>query len=1464
MMPPTHESQLEVNIDHALRTRGPDLRPLKAFLLSESCAGASQKCSKFLLGKLDKLICRELDNREVKEASLVLNVIHKFASCMTLNNEEWLTASVKQGLVEKMIIWFEKSTDLFAYGEKQKNETMINFAEDFFDVVMLIHDHSSEGKMQILEHFLVRVCSLISNTAINIFIKQEAARKLNLMLDTMPVGARNTILVTEEITSAMTSMARRILDIGDYDLQVAITEALCRMASATQRGELATLWFPMEFVSEAFKGIKDSEFETDCRKFLNLINGILGNKQSVVTMPCLSAYLNNHKLQIPCDEKLEEFWIDFNTGTQSISFYVSTDTAEDHQWDTVCMTDSDVIVYSIEEVDNNKLLTVDLKAPIAIGQYEGKQIRIYFSSPLDILDATRRVFAAHKDKGFIKKQTVSEAETTVRIIFEDSGSQVLLSESQGSISSIKPVTETDVRDIAGKNQPSSATQSLHQTTCSNEHDFNTSKFATPLKSKVSEVSMVVPASTELKTNKAANNACRKLRIKPPLEMVRSTERNTLPLYETRGGSPCSNRTHKLPKHRSSAENTDAAYTSEDINKLLKDESNEIVPDTQFCATKDPPLLFGVTKRSVNQQERNKKQENWRGLRDRVSISSGYIANQEKISSLHVKQQLVSVGEQSLKQTGKQNKTEMQHVQAHTDKNKKKGLASVSKLPPSKGLTRAKCRNDTEKDFVSKPDTNLKMESTRANEISATQAKETSAKKCNQPSGRKGMIYQRSSESGIVKCCDKRMKEKPKEMTDTANLFIKNIRRKYTGETEENKREETVFERKNSNKHSLHTNKDQNRTRGFNLNSTKDFQTKTKELWNDVYNFQISAIDNPTINLGISSATLSEKMSNKALASCLKSSKDKQKGMANTEKKAKDHRKHLFSDSDTERGADETKTDVSWLQEPQSKKKHNISYKRQKAQKKQDQAMPNKMMPITKNSSSEPNIGKKSYNTSEGNKSDKLKRPRRATIKSTNYKDLSNSESETEVPVPSLKREEPVSGKFEIYKAQKDLVKKMKNFEKNNLKNAQKKCLENETQKHSKVTTRNQQEPTYSPPASPAPSVEQLRSKEYDSDPQLSPVHQTFVRRSSPSLSVSSSLKATPEKSKDIKGTTFCTTEIKYMHHQWTESSNKSGTRTRKCDSSTSGKGTTSSIYSLVSKPTPSHFTLDQSLVNTNIEISATEDSRQPGPGTRILSTEVHSTSTKVSVKSLKRNHNDFSIHDDINPECDEHENTGFRGKHKKRKLLPRKLFQSPDKGISTCRGSETLSTLSGNEASNTGLDNWEESGAEVGLICQQISREFTRKVQNRSRKMDSFTKQSLKSVQHHVTSLGVQVRDFRIKGLDQFQQTIIEEIEKFEKDSQALKNMEKDFTAFWKNQMQALSVYHQNEQKRIHQLRSLFENNTFQNVEYEEDIFNSEMHLMKDDMKQFQERLLKEMQEEELHSVRRGLQSLFMAGARNL
>lgn len=39
-------------------------------------------------------------------------------------------------------------------------------------------------------------------------------------------------------------------------------EALCRMATAEQRKDLAEQWFSMEHVSRAFTQIHDSKFET--------------------------------------------------------------------------------------------------------------------------------------------------------------------------------------------------------------------------------------------------------------------------------------------------------------------------------------------------------------------------------------------------------------------------------------------------------------------------------------------------------------------------------------------------------------------------------------------------------------------------------------------------------------------------------------------------------------------------------------------------------------------------------------------------------------------------------------------------------------------------------------------------------------------------------------------------------------------------------------------------------------------------------------------------------------------------------------------------------------------------------------------------------------------------------------------------------------------------------------------------
>ncbi|KAH0619215.1 hypothetical protein JD844_019020 [Phrynosoma platyrhinos] len=237
-----------------------------------------------------------------------------------------------------------------------------------------------------------------------------------------------------------------ILYIIDYDLQVAITEALCRMTSEKQRGELASQWFSMEFVTNAFKGIKDNEFET-----------VSHSQILVFTYPCLSAILDKHEfrfqsgilqyyhtciiiffpfgfvhvycnffqLQIPADDNLEEFWIDFNTGSKSISFYVAADD-EGHQWETVCIPEEEVETYIIEEKDKNKILTIHLCNPMSVGVQEGDKIILHFDSALEILDAVRKVYGATKCQGFTKKNTISVAKTTVHVIFDESGSQVTI------------------------------------------------------------------------------------------------------------------------------------------------------------------------------------------------------------------------------------------------------------------------------------------------------------------------------------------------------------------------------------------------------------------------------------------------------------------------------------------------------------------------------------------------------------------------------------------------------------------------------------------------------------------------------------------------------------------------------------------------------------------------------------------------------------------------------------------------------------------------------------------------------------------------------------------------------------------------------------------------------------------------------------------------------------------------------
>ncbi|XP_049632988.1 synaptonemal complex protein 2 [Suncus etruscus] len=173
-------------------------------------------------------------------------------------------------------------------------------------------------------------------------------------------------------------------------------------------------------------------------------------------------------------------------------------------------------------------------------------------------------------------------------------------------------------------------------------------------------------------------------------------------------------------------------------------------------------------------------------------------------------------------------------------------------------------------------------------------------------------------------------------------------------------------------------------------------------------------------------------------------------------------------------------------------------------------------------------------------------------------------------------------------------------------------------------------------------------------------------------------------------------------------------------------------------------------------------------------------------------------------------------------------------------------------------EHWEVENSNVEMIYEKANTEIKKKVKIHEKLMKYFTKESWKTAQQHVNSVKHHIQEYRIKKLDKFQFIIIEELEKFERDSQTLKNLEQEFAEFWEKIYQKFTSYQKCEQQRLHLLKTSLEKNVFYNTDYEETVFKAEMCSMKEDMKMLQERLLKEMQEEDLLNVRKGLVSLFM------
>ncbi|XP_051737825.1 synaptonemal complex protein 2-like isoform X2 [Ctenopharyngodon idella] len=370
-----------------------------------------EKSSVSLTDRLDEVVIKELHKNELKNVSLILQAIEHLIS----KDKDSIQTLVHHGLVVKMLNWFEMASEYLKEQHKPPRDAM-KLIEVFYEVAMSLCQIPIAGSNKILDIFLLRFGAVVLDYEVPFCLRLEAIRTINSMLDSSPKDIRKKLCQSDDHTGLLEDLAKALTDIGDYEMQVAISEALCRMTPKKLREDFAGKWFSFRSFASAFTSIRDKDFETDCRTFLNELNSYFGNSRRVFSFPCIQAFLDSVELFKPEDEFLKEFWVDFNIGTSTISFFVND--PKNTLWELIHLPKDVVSMYDLQERDDQKILSVHMSTPIFHGEITGKMVKIIFSSEHNIQTALTKVFAEKPQSASASKDTLQSGpqyEQTVKL-----------------------------------------------------------------------------------------------------------------------------------------------------------------------------------------------------------------------------------------------------------------------------------------------------------------------------------------------------------------------------------------------------------------------------------------------------------------------------------------------------------------------------------------------------------------------------------------------------------------------------------------------------------------------------------------------------------------------------------------------------------------------------------------------------------------------------------------------------------------------------------------------------------------------------------------------------------------------------------------------------------------------------------------------------------------------------------------
>ncbi|XP_043081327.1 uncharacterized protein sycp2 [Puntigrus tetrazona] len=1514
-MAPVQDHQVEKLVDEAFKHNNfQDLE--KALLKNEDKGETTIKCSRQFMTKLDKLFIREMDLGNVDNACLVLTVLHKYGEMLVFPGGRGISVAVSQGFVKKMVQWFEKARKLWVEAGSSRNETMIKLAEDFFDALMVVQESCKEGTYEVTEALLSHIGRLASDAQINIMIQKEAARKLNAILEKIPMELKKKkkILSTQEASSMMNAVAIQILKGGDYDLQVSLMEALCRMASPAQRTQLADSWFTMTFVSSAFKKIKDSQFETDCRKFLNMVNGMQGDGRSVYSYPCLEAFLDKHELLMPEDKNLEAFWIDFNLGSQSISFYFCAANKEisfsfqDGQWSTLCIVENEVQSYTVEEESGRKVLHLVLTEPACFDNLEGSRVTIKFSSSLDILRATESVFGQAKNRTSVRKSSVVKTPVHVNLSSQES-SQVFVPESQVSPLRAEGKGSSLIKHGFSCQPPT------HPTPDTNNVPL---QMVTPIKMKVSESCTYISGSVGSKQGSCSSisvlPSVSKLMVKPALQMTSSSERKKeielreLMLSKTYSSVPslsfqCENNqkkahanqaqldvyplisspavwslnsskrrisvsrsllalqkdrsemsdggSHPPPQRLSPAQCASRALTQKQLHTQLTQRLEEVVREQQGTDGRTAQAGSSLEHRTAGQEKENMEKSvksmpaRAAQKRRKSSEGQGYTSDRDNLGMFSLKTSFIitqfivfdllrdvyAFTEDTPKISVRKKSSDASRVES----------SPLSKpQPPSKSakrhhLTKAPKANEKKKLF-SDTDTDNMTEISWLN----------SANRKPKP---KVADYSRQPVKPIFPPADTAFKSpytplpSPKPVKE--QIKPKRKRQKKMAEHED-KRQPSINNKKTTGR----PQRAAALTRTYRETSDSDDQSSLSES---------EKAPAPKKKAVWRAATLHETVSAKAAEQGgIKQKTSVDIAKLQNEKNAQKKADKVFAKSLGGQRNDKGKKMCS--------PEHLAAKKTSSAQGSARRQKESWAARLSSTFASPPSVEK----MRSGEKLKTNVRSGATPLRSLSISPIEADSSPLQ-PLSSLKASslcKTPGNKAAVKQPSRTIT-----------------PVSTTSRGSKRIPPAAQVEP--SPVDSPDFQEEQRGVKN-----KTSPA--SFERRSiisvtmsqSSHVSVSNKLEKTPasQKGSKVEGLEFKSGPTAILKHL-TLSHSASLSERDESEEDKENKAPSPSQLALKMKPrklfvpTNKSFTpnkgsnakplvKDQSSSEEEEEDIVTENGRRKRSYRGGLNKRAKET-TISSNERLERSVSGHKIRLRICLFC--------------RFCVDLSSLTVPvcvcvcvcvflkvltnDSWVClcvcVCPPVETLSSCTRSSYRHASEEdtNPTQPAQQVGFICHQFSSELKRKIKNRCRTMDLYTRQTLKTLGQHMSSVSVQVHQYSTQRLEKVKQVLLSEIANLEQDDTVLRSMEEELTTYWGNQTLAFHAYQEKGTKRLQELKSAFQTDVCESLEYEKEVFSVEMSLMKKSMKSVQERFFKEIHEEELTSVRRGLQSLFFPDA---